>query len=98
MKKKKKKEFFHQMVDFFGKRKTFWKINFYLFKSQTDKDTGTQLLWNNNKIGSMSPQISNLVTAKRSQDLTILLWEFYVQTLKKGRTQNVPFGGMHKAT
>lgn len=60
---KTKKEFSHKMVDFI--KKNFWKINFYLSKSQTDKDTGTQLLWNNNKIECMSLQNFNLVTSKR---------------------------------
>lgn len=95
---KKKMDFCHKMLGFIGKRKKNWKLKFYLSKSQTDRDTATQCLWNNNKIGFMSPNISNLVTAKRPQDLTIPLWEFFVQTVKKGKTQNVAFSGMHKAT
>lgn len=35
---------------------------------------------------------------QRSQDLTIPSWEFYVQTIKREKSQSVAFGGMHKAT
>lgn len=62
--KKKKKEILPQNGGFYWKKENILKSQFCLSKSQTDKDSGIQLLWNNNEIESMSPQISDVVTAR----------------------------------